>query len=254
MPDIKKEKVIEIHHCTDKLFTFKTTRDPGFRFENGHFVMIGLNIDGRQVMRPYSIASTNYEDYLNFISIKVPNGPLTSHLQNIQVGDEILVSQKSVGTLTIDRLWNTHRDGQTLYLLATGTGLAPFMSIIADPATYVRYENVMLVHCCRTKEELIYGSYLSKLQDDEVIKEFLRGDIIYYPTTTQDPDENKGRITDLIYSGELDINKNMSRVMICGNPSMVNELTDYFQDNDWKLGKIDDPGHFTIEKAFVTRA
>lgn len=251
--EFKKEKVIEIHHCTDKLFTFKTTRDPGFRFDNGHFTMIGLNVNGRQIMRPYSIASTNYEDYLNFISIKVPDGPLTSELQKIEVGDEILVSQKSVGTLTLDRLQTPYRDGDTLYLLATGTGLAPFMSVIADPATYVRYENVMLVHCCRTKEELIYGDYLRNLQNDEVIKEFLRGDIVYYPTTTQEEGENKGRITDLIYSGELAINKNNCRVMICGNPDMVNELTDYFEGEGWKLGKLDDPGHFTIEKAFVTR-
>ena len=229
--------------------TFKTTRDPSFRFESGHFTQIGLH----PIYRPYSIASSIYDDFLNFISIKVPGGAFTTELQNLKVGQTVRVSKKSVGSLTLDRLWNSHRDGQTLYLLATGTGLAPFMSIIADPATYVRYENIMLVHCCRTKEELIYGEYLSNLQNDEVIKEFLRGDIIYYPTTTQDDTEHTGRITDLIYSGELDINKNLSRVMICGNPAMLEELSNYFNSNDWKLGSLREPGHYTVEKAFIPR-
>ncbi|MEX1057552.1 MAG: ferredoxin--NADP reductase, partial [Natronospirillum sp.] len=152
MAVVEKEQVIDVHHWNDSLFSFKTTRDPGFRFKNGHFTMLGLEVDGKPLLRAYSIASANYEEELEFFSIKVPDGPLTSRLQNIQPGDDILISRKPTGTLVTDHLI----PGKNLYLLATGTGLAPFMSIIKDPEAYELYDKIILVHGVRHVSELAY--------------------------------------------------------------------------------------------------
>lgn len=158
MSNLNTERVLSVHHWNDSLFSFKTTRDPGLRFENGQFVMIGLEVEGRPLMRAYSIASPNYEDHLEFYSIKVPNGPLTSRLQHLQVGDSIRVSKKPTGTLLLDDL----RPGKNLYLLATGTGLAPFLSLIQEPEAYERYEKIVLVHGVRFVSELAYAEFITQ--------------------------------------------------------------------------------------------
>ena len=242
---VNTEKVIEVHHYTDKLFTFKTTRNPSFKFENGQFTMIGIKELG--IMRAYSIANSNYEDYLNFISINVPDGLFTSELQKIRVGDEILVSTKVVGTLTLDRL----TPADNLYLLATGTGLAPFLAIIADPATYEKFERVHLVHSCRVKAELLYSNYIKNLHNDELLGDIVGNKLQYHPRTTQEfPCHPR-----IIKNGECDypFNIEYDRVMLCGNPDMLNDLTKYFEERDWLLGSMNTPGDFIIEKAFVDR-
>ena len=190
MATYTKEKVLSVHHWNDTLFSFKTTRQTGLRFRNGHFLMIGLEVEGKPLARAYSVASANYEEHLEFLSIKVENGPLTSRLQKIQEGDEILVSQKSVGTLVLDDL----KPGKHLYLFSTGTGLAPFMSIIRDPETYERFEKVILVHGVRLVSELAYEDFIrNTLPHDEYLGEWVRDKLIYYPTVTREAFKHTGR-------------------------------------------------------------
>ena len=185
------ETVLSVHHWNDTLFSFTTTRRQGLRFRNGHFLMIGLEVDGKPLVRAYSVVSPNYEEHLEFLSIKVPNGPLTSRLQNIKVGDPVLVSEKSVGTLVIDDL----NPGKHLYLFSTGTGMAPFMSIIRDPETYERFEKVVLVHGVRLVSELAYGDYLkNELPKDEFLGEMVSKQFIYYPTVTREAFKQTGRL------------------------------------------------------------
>ena len=186
MSNLNTERVLSVHHWNDSLFSFKTTRDPGLRFENGQFVMIGLEVEGRPLMRAYSIASPNYEDHLEFYSIKVPNGPLTSRLQHLQVGDSIRVSKKPTGTLLLDDL----RPGKNLYLLATGTGLAPFLSLIQEPEAYERYEKIVLVHGCAVSE-LAYAEFITQSCQKRVFGELVRDKLIYYPTVTREPFRNQ---------------------------------------------------------------
>jgi ferredoxin--NADP+ reductase len=250
---INQETVTGIQQHTDRLFTFQTTRNSGFKFDNGQFTMIGLDVNGKKILRAYSIASANHQEHLNFISINVPNGPLTSVLQHIQIGDIIEVSTKAVGTLTIDRL----STADELFLLATGTGLAPFMSIIADPATYDKFKTVTVVHCCRTTAELVYADYIKNLHQDELLGEIVQGKLFYHPRTTEQHSENFGRIitkdgvADWIHNLLTPLDKQFCRVMICGNPNMLAELTAYFTSNKWTMGSINAPGEFIIEKAFV---
>ncbi|MEY4730112.1 MAG: hypothetical protein RL020_1270 [Pseudomonadota bacterium] len=252
------ERVLSVHHWNDTLFSFKTTRDTGLRFENGHFVMIGLEVNGKPLMRAYSIASANYEEHLEFFSIKVQDGPLTSRLQHLKVGDEILVSRKPVGTLVLHDLL----PGKNLYLLGTGTGLAPYMSIIKDPETYARFEKVILVHGVRQINELAYADYIKEeLPLNEFFGEEVKEKLIYYPTVTREPYINRGRLTDLIESGKLfqDIglpfaNKKDDRIMVCGSPSMLKDTRELLK----KLGFEESPhqgvpGDFVIEKAFVEK-
>ena len=225
MSNFNQESVLSVHHWTDTLFSFTTTRDPSFRFRNGEFTMIGLKVGEKPLLRAYSVASANYEDRLEFFSIKVPDGPLTSRLQHLKQGDEIIVSRKATGTLVIDNL----EDGRNLYLIGTGTGLAPFLSVIKDPETYERFEKVVLLHGCRRVKELAYGEMITeKLPNDELIGELVRNQLIYYPTVTRDPFRNRGRITDLITSGKLfgdiglaSLDPAHDRVMICGSPALV---------------------------------
>src|SRR5215212_9650823 len=200
MSAFNEESVLSVHHWTDRLFTFKTTRNPSLRFSNGHFTMIGLRVNEKPLLRAYSIVSANYEEHLEFLSIKVEEGPLTSKLQHIQVGDTIIVGRKPTGTLLIDYTL----PGKRLYLFGTGTGLAPFMSIIRDPETYERFERVILVHGCRQVAELAYGETITEvLPGDEFLGDEIREKLIYYPTVTREPFQNRGRITDLITSGKL---------------------------------------------------
>ena len=198
MSSFHEEEVLSVHHWTDTLFSFTTTRDPSFRFLNGQFTMIGLQVDGRPLLRAYSMASANYEENLEFFSIKVANGPLTSRLQHLRAGDIILVNRKATGTLIHDNLL----PGRTLYMLGTGTGLAPFLSIIKDPETYDRYDKVVLVHGCRQTAELAYGELITEdLPQHEMLGESIRQKLVYYPTVTREPLQIRRRISDLIRSG-----------------------------------------------------
>jgi len=256
MSAFNEEKVLSVHHWTDKLFTFTTTRDPALRFSNGHFTMIGLRQEnGKPLLRAYSIVSANYEEHLEFLSIKVPNGPLTSKLQHIQPGDSIVVGRKPTGTLLIDYLL----PGKHLYLLATGTGLAPFMSIVRDPETYEKFDQVILVHGVRQKDELAYHDLLMEhLPNHEFLGDLVTSKLRYYPTVTREPYKNMGRITDLIAKGKLfkdlgmpDINPEDDRVMICGSPGMLRDLKVMLEERGFKEGNTSTPGDFVIERAFA---
>jgi ferredoxin--NADP+ reductase len=257
MSNFLRERVLHVHHWTDDLFSFRTTRDPSFRFENGQFTMIGLEVEGRPLLRAYSMASANYEETLEFFSIKVPNGPLTSRLQHLRVGDEILVGRKPTGTLLVDNLL----PGRNLYLLSTGTGLAPFMSLIKDPQVYERFERVILTHTCRRVAELAYRDVITRqLPEDEYLGESVRAKLIYYPTVTREPFKNQGRITDLIRGQTLfadlgldPLNPAHDRVMICGSPAMLAESRALLEERGFTEGHNGAPGHYVIEKAFVER-
>jgi ferredoxin/flavodoxin---NADP+ reductase len=252
-----REKVLSVRHWTDTLFSFTATRDTGFRFQNGQFAMIGLEVDGRPLLRAYSMASANHEEALEFFSIKVADGPLTSRLQKIRQGDTILVGRKATGTLIADNLI----PGRRLLLLSTGTGLAPFASLIKDPDVYDRFESIVLVHGCRQVSELAYGEELvAKLRDDDIFGPLLTEKLVYYPTVTREPFRNRGRITDLITSRQLfdDIGQPAldiadDRIMMCGSPAMLEELRQMFEGRGFAEGSHNEPGHFVIEKAFVER-
>jgi ferredoxin/flavodoxin---NADP+ reductase len=252
-----REKVLSVRHWTDTLFSFTSTRDSGFRFQNGQFAMIGLEVEGRPLLRAYSMASANHEEELEFFSIKVADGPLTSKLQKIREGDTILVGRKATGTLITDNLI----PGKRLLLLSTGTGLAPFASLIKDPDVYERYESIVLVHGCRQVSELAYGEELvAKLRDDELFGPLLSEKLLYYPTVTREPFRNRGRITDLITSEQLfnDIHQapldiETDRIMMCGSPGMLEELRQLFETLGFLEGSHNEPGHFVVEKAFVER-
>jgi ferredoxin--NADP+ reductase len=249
------ERVLEVHHWTDRLFSFKTTRDAGLRFLNGHFTMIGLVVDGKPLLRAYSVASANYEEHLEFLSIKVPDGPLTSRLQHVQPGDQILVGRKPTGTLVVDYL----RPGRRLYLLATGTGLAPFMSIVRDPDVYDRFEQVVLIHGVRQVAELAYRQLLTEdLPRDEYLGDLVRQKLRYVPTVTREPFPTMGRIPDLIDSGRLagmlqlpELSPAEDRVMICGSTAMLRDLKALLERRGFEEGNTTRPGDFVIERAFV---
>ena len=200
MSNMNEERVLAVRHWTDNLFSFVITRDPGFRFQNGQFTMIGLWIEGKPLLRAYSMASANYEEHLEFFSIKVANGPLTSRLQHLDEGDKVLVGRKPTGTLLSDNLL----PGKNLYLLGSGTGLAPFLSLIKDPEIYERFERVVLVHGCRRIAELAYTETITEqLPNDPFLGEVVREKLIYYPTVTHEPFRHNGRITTLIRSVQL---------------------------------------------------
>ena len=256
MSAFNEERVLSVHHWTDRLFSFTTTRDASLRFSNGHFTMIGLRKeDGKPLLRAYSIASANYEEHLEFLSIKVPDGPLTSRLQHIQVGDTIIVGRKPTGTLLIDYLLPAKR----LYLLSTGTGLAPFLSIIRDPETYERFEQVILVHGTRQVNELAYRDYIEQdLPKHEFLGELLAGKLLYYPTVTREPFHNQGRVTTLLENGKLaadlglpPLNPAEDRVMICGSPEMLRDLKAMMEAKGFNEGNTTKPGDYVIERAFV---
>ncbi len=252
------ETVLSVHHWNDTLFSFTTTRRQGLRFRNGHFLMIGLEVDGKPLVRAYSVVSPNYEEHLEFLSIKVPNGPLTSRLQNIKVGDPVLVSEKSVGTLVIDDL----NPGKHLYLFSTGTGMAPFMSIIRDPETYERFEKVVLVHGVRLVSELAYGDYLkNELPKDEFLGEMVSKQFIYYPTVTREAFKQTGRLTTAIETGQLfqdiglpPLDPAVDRAMICGSPAMLKETSDMLDARGFKVSpSLGQPGDYVFERAFVEK-
>ena len=252
------ERVTSVHHWNESLFSFRTTRDASLRFHNGHFVMLGLEVDGRPLMRAYSIASPNYEEHLEFLSIKVPNGPLTSRLQHLKVGDAVLVSRKPVGTLIVDDLL----PGRHLYLLGTGTGLAPFMSIIQDPDVYDRFEKVVLVHGVRYQSELAYADFIAReLPQNEFIGELVRDKLVYYPTVTREPFRNQGRITQLLDSDQLTadiglprLNADDDRAMLCGSPAMLHDLRALLDARGFEASpQTGQPGDYVVERAFVEK-
>jgi ferredoxin--NADP+ reductase len=257
MSSILEETVLEAHHWTNNLFTLKVTRNPGFRFESGQFAMIGLRVDGKPLMRAYSMVNAHYDDHLEFLSIKVPNGPLTSRLQHVKPGDNILVNIKTTGTLILDNL----KPGKRLYLLSTGTGMAPFLSVIKDPVAYERFEKVILVHCCRHVQELVYQDLIRhELPQNEFFGEQARDKLVYYPTVTREEFVNTGRITDLVRSGKLFSDLGLpvfdpadDRVMICGNPQMMTDLANELEERNFVMGTNAEPGDFLIEKAFAEK-
>jgi ferredoxin--NADP+ reductase len=247
MSNFNQESVLSVHHWTDNLFSFTTTRSPSFRFRSGEFTMIGLKIGERPLLRAYSVASAHYEDTLEFFS----------RLQHLKEGDEIIVSRKPTGTLVIDNL----EDGRNLYLIGTGTGLAPFLSVIRDPEVYERFEKVVLLHGCRRVAELAYGEMIQqKLPEDELLGELVRDQLIYYPTVTRDPFRNRGRITDLITSGKLFADIGLppleaahDRVMICGSPALVKDSRELLVARGFAEGNHGEPAQFVVEKAFAER-
>jgi ferredoxin--NADP+ reductase len=257
MSAFQKETVLAVTHWTDQLFSFTATRDPGFRYQNGQFAMIGLEINGRPLVRAYSMASANHEDALEFFSIKVADGPLTSRLQAIQQGDTILVGRKATGTLIAGNLI----PGKRLFLLSTGTGLAPFTSLIKDPEIYESFETIVLVHGCRQVSELAFGEkVVAGLRNDEFFGPLIEGKLVYYPTVTREPFRNRGRVTDLISSGQLfddaglpHLSRETDRIMMCGSPGMLEDLRAMLETRGFVEGSHNEPGHFVVEKAFVER-
>ncbi len=258
MVALATERVLDVRHWNDSLFSFRTTRDASLRFENGHFVMLGLPVDGKPLLRAYSIASANYEDHLEFFSIKVHNGPLTSRLQHLKPGDDIIISRKPVGTLVLHDLL----PGKRLYLLSTGTGLAPFLSIIRDPHTYERFDKVVLVHGVRTVSDLAYHDYLThELPQHELLGEAIREKLVYYPTATREPFRYNGRLTELVNSGKLfsdvglpSFTPDDDRAMLCGSPSMLTDTRALLDARGFSASPhIGTPGHYVFERAFVER-
>lgn len=255
MASISTQSVTDVRHWNESLFSFRTTRDKSLRFENGHFVMLGLQIEGKPLMRAYSIASPNYEEELEFFSIKVPDGPLTSRLQNIQVGDELLVSSKPTGTLVVDHLL----PGRNLYLISTGTGLAPFISIVQDPETYERFDRVILTHGVRTVSELAYQNLLEdQLPGNEFFGEEVKEKLLYYPTVTREEFRNQGRLTDAMTSGKLfdDLKLDkpdpaQDRFMVCGSPSMLKDVCGILDGWNFEESRQGIKAHYVIERAFV---
>jgi ferredoxin--NADP+ reductase len=254
---IGKERVLTVRHWTDTQFTFTTTREAAFRFTNGQFVMVGLAVEERPLLRAYSIASANHEEHLEFLSIKVPDGPLTSRLQHIREGDEILVSRKPTGTLLLDDL----RPGRRLYLLSTGTGAAPFLSLIKDPEVYARFERVVFVHGVRwLKESAVARNQIAMLRDHEFLGDEVRTKLSYYPTVTREPHVNRGRLTTLIESGRLFADLELppldpahDRVMVCGSPAMLADTRALLDARGFAISpNIGEAGDYVIERAFVT--
>jgi ferredoxin--NADP+ reductase len=255
MSNLNQETVLSVHHWTDRLFSFRTTRNPAFRFRNGQFTMMGVEVQGKPLLRAYSLVSANYEDQLEFFSIKVPDGPLTSRLQHLREGDSILVSRKATGTLVLDNL----APGRNLYLLGTGTGLAPFLSIVKDPETYERFERVVIVHGVRWAADLAYTELIETvLTNDELVGENVREKLVYYPTVTREPFRNKGRISLLMNNGKLfadvglpPMSAQNDRFMLCGSPVMLADLRAILKEKDFVEGNQGAPGHYVIEKAFA---
>lgn len=257
MSNLRTEKVLTVRHWNETLFSFTTTRDPGFRFKNGHFTMIGLQLGDRPLLRAYSIASANYEETMEFFSIKVPDGPLTQHLQKLQPGDEILVGKKPTGTLTIDNVL----PGRRLWLLGTGTGLAPFLSIVKDPDTWEAFEQVIVVHGVRWKSELAYADFFERdLPENEFLGEQVRAKLRYYPTVTREPFRHQGRITALLDSGQLPADLGLpplsvedDRFLLCGSPAMLKDVQGILDARGLAETRHGELAQYAIERAFVEK-
>lgn len=254
LPDAAK--VTEVIHWTDTLFSFRVERPKSLRFRSGEFVMIGLlKDDGKPLLRAYSIASPSWDDALEFYSIKVPDGPLTSRLQKIKPGDEIILRPKPVGTLVLDALLPSKR----LWMICTGTGVAPFASLLRDPETWESYDEVILAHTCRTKAELNYGAEIvAALPYDQLIGELVGDKLKYYPTTTREPSEIEGRISDHLRDGRVfrhfgtePWSPEHDRVMVCGNLALNKDIMSICEEFGLDEGANSNPRHFVVEKAFI---
>lgn len=258
MSNFSTEQVLAVQHWNDHLFSFRTTRSPGFRFTNGQFVMMGIEIDGRPLTRAYSVASPNYADHLEFFSIKVQDGPLTSRLQYLRAGDPVLVGRKPTGTLVIHDLL----PGRHLYFFATGTGLAPFLALIQDPEVYERFEKVALLHGVRRVSDLAYSDFIGReLPENEYFGDEVRRKLIYYPTVTREPFHHQGRLTDLVESGKLfadigmpPLDPAVDRAMLCGSPEMLRDCRALLDRRGFKVSRhIGHPADYVIERAFVEK-
>ena len=258
MSNFNVETVTGVRHWNDTLFSFTTTRDSGFRFRNGHFTMIGLEVENRPLVRAYSIVSANYEEELEFFSIKVQDGALTSRLQHVREGDPILVSRKPTGTLVLRDL----RPGRHLYLLSTGTGLAPFLSLVQDPETYERFETIVLAHGVREVRDLAYARFLEhELPQHEFLGDAVRAKLRYYPTVTREAFHNQGRLTDLIATERLaaavglpPLDPREDRFMLCGSPAMLAESRQLLDERGFEIApRIGNPGDYVIERAFTEK-
>jgi ferredoxin--NADP+ reductase len=255
MANLRPETVIGTRHWNDRLFSFQTTRDSGFRFESGQFVMLGLEIAGRPLLRAYSIASASYAEHLEFFSIKVESGPLTSVLKEIRPGDPVLLGQKPTGTLLLDNL----TPGRNLYLLATGTGLAPFLSLIQEPDIYERYERVIVVHGCRFRSELAYADFICReLGENELVGERVRGQLLYHASVTREPAPGQPRLTELLAGGRLasdlaltPLDPEADRLMLCGSMGMLDDMRAILTERGFTEGSHTGAGEFVYEKAFV---
>lgn len=253
--NVHAETVVSVKHYTDRLFSFRITRPQSFRFRSGEFVMIGLPNAEKPVFRAYSIASPAWDDELEFFSIKVPDGPLTQHLQRIQPGDTVLMRQKATGTLVIDAL----TPGKRLFMISTGTGIAPFASLVRDPDTYEKFDEVILTHTCRDHAELRYGEELfDQAANDPLIGEVAAGKLTHYATTTREISPRMGRITRLIENGKLcadlgipALDPATDRVMICGSMSMLKDVKELVEGLGFTEGSLSHPAEFVVERAFV---
>ena len=253
--NVYAETVVSVRHYTDRLFSFRVTRPQSFRFRSGEFVMIGLPNAEKPVFRAYSIASPAWDEEIEFFSIKVPDGPLTSHLQKIQPGDTVLLRQKSTGTLVTDALTPAKR----LFMISTGTGIAPFASLVRDPDTYEKFEEIILTHTCRDHAELAYGVELfENLGADPLIGELTQGRVTLYSTTTREITPRMGRITRLIENGRFyedtglaPLSPATDRVMICGSMHMLKDVKELVEKIGFEEGSLNQPADFVVERAFV---
>jgi ferredoxin--NADP+ reductase len=251
---MKRLTVLDVRHWIDRTFSFTCARPAGFRFRSGEFVMIGVMLDQKPLLRAYSIASPAWADELEFYSIKVQDGPLTSRLQHLASGDVIVIRPKPVGTLVMDALI----PGRRLFLFATGTGIAPFANIVPDPETYEKFERVYLTHTCRQAAELDFAKALvTKIRSDEILSEIVGDKLVHLTTTTREEDPDMGRMTDWIRDGRLaartggPIHPATDRVMICGSMAMLQEHKALCVAAGMREGANSDPGDFVIEKGFV---
>lgn len=258
MAKFSTERVLDVHHWNDTLFSFKTSRDPGLRFRNGEFIMLGLTIDDRPIMRAYSIASANHEDHLEFLSIKVETGKLTSALQHLKPGDDVLIGSKPTGSLLIDDL----KPGKNLYLFGTGTGLAPFLGIVQDPEVYERFERVILFHGVRFVSELAYHDLIkNKLPRHEYLGDMISNSLIYCNSVTREAHPRTGRLTQMIETGNLaseiglpPLNPETDRAMICGGPGMLKDLRTLLDARGFQISeRTGSQGDYVVERAFVER-
>ncbi|MEM8825459.1 MAG: ferredoxin--NADP reductase [Pseudomonadota bacterium] len=250
------ESVRRVRHWNEHLFSFRITRPAAFRFRSGEFVMIGLHGDGKPLLRAYSVASPAYDDELEFLSIKVPDGALTARLKEVQPGDQVYLGRKPTGTLVTDAL----KPGRRLFLLSTGTGLAPFMSIVRDPDTYERFDEIVVVHSVRRVSDLAYREELeTSLADDPLVRDEALLQLNYVPTVTREPFRTTGRINALIENGSLFENTDgpavfdakTDRVMLCGSMAMIKDFSAYFEGQGFAEGANAKPGDFVIERAFA---
>lgn len=253
--NVHAETVVSVKHYTDSLFSFRITRPASFRFRSGEFAMIGLPNAEKPIFRAYSVASPSWDEEIEFYSIKVPDGPLTQHLQKIVPGDTVLMRPKAVGTLVLDALLPAKR----LWMVATGTGFAPFASLLRDPETYEKFEEIIVTNTCREIADLAYGTELvDAIQNDPLIGELVEGRIKYYPTTTRETSPVMGRITTLIDNGQIYKDLGVAawapetdRVMICGSMNMLKDVKIRAEQAGLKEGSNSEPGQFVVERAFV---